>query len=104
MRRITLSTNDPLDIPRLRGEIPPEGVTIEFPPSRAFKAWFPEDVAQFFLVIDAGVAAALIAQYIMRHLKESESTTITIESKEVSLEEGEIVRVLHEVITVEKKQ
>ncbi len=96
-------TNDPLDVVRLRNAKPPDGITITLPPSPAIKIFPIEQIAEFALQVDIQIAATLIAGWLLNELKDSNSKTITIEKYEVSLNEGEITRIIKEITRIDKK-
>lgn len=79
----------------------PSGVSVVVPPVTAQRdvseAW-----ATAIFTILASVPASVLAAWLVKVLTDKKSTVITINRKEVHLDEGEIVRVIEETKRLEQ--
>lgn len=81
-------------------ELPP-GVSVEVPPVMERRDISEAWATAIFQVVGS-VPAAIIAALLVKLLIDKRSTVITINRKEVELEEGEIVRVVEESTRIEQ--
>lgn len=81
-------------------ELPP-GVSVVVPPVTSQRDISEAWATAIFTVV-AGVPASVLAAWLVKVLIDRKSTVITIDRKEVQLEEGEIVRVIEESTRIEQ--
>ena len=86
----------------LRSEEFPPGVSVAVPPVMERRDISEAWATAIFTVL-AGVPASVIAGLLVEKFKSDKSAVITINRKEVRLEDGEIVRVIEESIKIERQ-
>jgi hypothetical protein len=86
----------------LGGEKFPPGVSVVIPPVMARRDISEAWATAIFTVL-ASAPASFIAGLLVEKFKNEKSTVVTINRKEVSLEDGEIVRVIEESIKIERQ-
>ena len=79
----------------------PSGVSVVVPPVLARRDVSDEWATAIFTVL-ASVPASVLAGWLLKVLTDKKSTVVTINRKEVHLEEGEIVRVIEETKRLEQ--
>jgi hypothetical protein len=91
----------PLILSLHSAELPP-GISVAVPPVMARRD-LPEAWATAIFTVVFGIPASVIAGMLIEKFKNDKSAVITINRKEVALENGEIVRVIEESIKMERK-
>ena len=79
----------------------PLGVSVEIPPVMERRD-ISEAWATAIFQVAGSVPATVIAALLVKLITDKRSTVITINRKEVKLEEGEIVRVVEESVRIEQ--
>ncbi|SRR6266571_1331110 len=79
----------------------PSGISVVVPPMMAQRDVSEAWATAIFTVL-ASVPASVLAAWLVKVLTDKKSTVITINRKEVHLEEGEIVRVVEETKRLEQ--
>ena len=79
----------------------PAGVSVVVPPVYSHRDLSDTWATAIFTVV-ASVPASVLAAWLVKVLVDKKSTVITINRKEVHLEEGEIVRVIEESKRIEQ--
>lgn len=90
-------------MPLVHAYDPPPGITKRILPGYERRDISFEPVARMILTFGQDVSVAVIAGWILNKLlKHRDKTYIKIDHKEVSLDQGEIERVIHTVIEIKK--
>ena len=79
----------------------PPWAEINIPPINSQRGIISEPWAIALITIVSSVPAAVIAGWILEKIKDKKSTTITINRKQVDLNEGKIIRVIEETTKIQ---
>ena len=100
MEILVRSKHLPMILSLRNAELPP-GVSVEVPPVMERR-----DISEAWAIAIFSVAASVpvnvLAAWLVKVLTDKRSTVITINRKEVRLEEGEIVRIIEESTKIER--